>query len=38
VVHLGGLCLFAFFLVTHLVLVAMHPREIVTMITGGRRE
>jgi thiosulfate reductase cytochrome b subunit len=38
VVHLAGLCLFALFLVTHLVLVAMHPREIVTMITGGRRE
>jgi thiosulfate reductase cytochrome b subunit len=38
VVHLAGLCLLAMFLVTHLVLVAMHPREIVNMITGGRRE
>jgi thiosulfate reductase cytochrome b subunit len=38
VVHLAGLCLLAMFLVTHLVLVSMHPREIVNMITGGRRE
>ena len=38
VVHLAGLCLFAMFLVTHLVLVSMHPREIVNMITGGPRE
>lgn len=38
VVHLAGLCLFAMFVVTHLVLVSMHPREILNMITGGRRE
>ena len=38
VIHLTGLCLFAMFLVTHLILVAMHPREILNMITGGRRE
>ena len=38
VVHLAGLCLLAMFLVTHLVLVSMHPREIVNMITGGPRE
>jgi thiosulfate reductase cytochrome b subunit len=37
-VHLAGLCLFAMFVVTHLVLVASHPREIVKMVTGGRRE
>ncbi|MBF6560686.1 MAG: cytochrome b/b6 domain-containing protein [Candidatus Binataceae bacterium] len=38
VVHLGGLALIAMFVASHLVLVAMHPREIVTMVTGGRRE
>ncbi len=38
VVHLAGLCLFAMFVVTHLILVASHPREIVKMVTGGRRE
>jgi thiosulfate reductase cytochrome b subunit len=38
VVHLAGLFLLAMFLVTHLVLVSMHPREIVNMITGGRRD
>ena len=38
VVHLAGLCLFAMFLAVHLVLVASHPREILNMITGGRRE
>jgi thiosulfate reductase cytochrome b subunit len=38
VVHLGGLCLFAMFLAAHLVLVSMHPREILNMITGGPRE
>lgn len=37
VVHLGGLCLLAFFVVTHLVFVSMHPREILNMITGGKR-
>ena len=38
VVHLGGLTLFALFLLAHLTLVAMHPREIVHMVTGGPRE
>ena len=37
VVHLGGLVLLAMFVVTHLILVASHPREIVKMITGGGR-
>ncbi len=37
VVHLAGLCLLAMFVVTHLILVAMHPREILNMVTGGRR-
>jgi len=37
VVHLAGLCLFALFVVTHLILVASHPREIVKMVTGGER-
>jgi thiosulfate reductase cytochrome b subunit len=37
VVHLGGLVLLAMFVVTHLILVATHPREIVKMITGGGR-
>jgi len=37
VVHLGGLCLLALFVLTHLVLVSMHPREILNMVTGGRR-
>jgi thiosulfate reductase cytochrome b subunit len=38
VVHLAVLCLLALFVVTHLVLVAVHPREIVNMITGGKHE
>jgi thiosulfate reductase cytochrome b subunit len=38
VVHLGVLCLLALFVATHLVLVALHPREIINMITGGRHE
>ncbi len=37
VVHLAGLCLFALFIVTHLILVAIHPRKLIKMITGGRR-
>ncbi|MGH8325117.1 MAG: cytochrome b/b6 domain-containing protein, partial [Steroidobacteraceae bacterium] len=37
VVHLAGLCLFVIFVVTHLILVASHPREIVKMVTGGER-
>ncbi len=38
VVHLAGLALIALFVATHLVLVALHPREILAMITGGKRE
>ena len=38
VVHLGVLCLLALFVASHLVLVAIHPREILNMITGGKRE
>jgi thiosulfate reductase cytochrome b subunit len=37
VVHLAGLCLITLFVATHLVLVAAHPREILNMLTGGRR-
>ena len=37
VVHLAGLCLLTLFVAAHLVLVALHPREIVKMITGGKR-
>jgi thiosulfate reductase cytochrome b subunit len=36
-VHLGCLGLLALFTATHLVLVALHPRTIVTMVTGGHR-
>jgi thiosulfate reductase cytochrome b subunit len=38
VVHLGVLCLLVLFVASHLVLVAIHPREILNMITGGKRE
>jgi thiosulfate reductase cytochrome b subunit len=37
VVHFTVLCLLALFVASHLVLVAMHPREIVNMVTGGKR-
>jgi thiosulfate reductase cytochrome b subunit len=37
VVHLSCLVLLAGFTATHLVLVALHPRTIVTMVTGGKR-
>ncbi len=37
VVHLGCLVLLAQFTAMHLVLVALHPRTIVTMVTGGPR-
>ena len=37
-VHLGVLFLLALFVASHLVLVALHPREIVRMVTGGKRE
>jgi len=38
VVHLGVLCLLALFEATHLVLVALHPREIINMVTRGKDE
>jgi thiosulfate reductase cytochrome b subunit len=38
VVHLTGLCLLALFVASHLVLVALHPRELLSMITGGKHE
>jgi thiosulfate reductase cytochrome b subunit len=37
VVHLAGLCLLTLFVATHLVLVSMHPKEILNMLTGGQR-
>jgi len=37
VVHLSCLVLLALFTVMHLVLVALHPRTIITMVTGGQR-
>src|SRR5271154_1768656 len=37
VVHLSCLVLLASFTAMHLVLVALHPRTIITMVTGGRR-
>jgi len=37
VVHLSCLVLLAVFTVMHLVLVALHPRTIITMVTGGPR-
>ncbi len=37
VVHLSCLVLLALFTAMHLVLVALHPRTIVTMLTGGQR-
>jgi thiosulfate reductase cytochrome b subunit len=38
VVHLAGLCLFVLFVASHLVLVALHPRDLLNMITGGKHE
>ena len=37
VVHLACLVLLACFAATHIVLVLLHPRTILTMVTGGRR-
>ncbi|HUA36070.1 MAG TPA: cytochrome b/b6 domain-containing protein [Candidatus Binataceae bacterium] len=37
VVHFGCLLLLAGFTLNHIVLVALHPRTLVAMITGGRR-
>lgn len=36
VIHLGGLISLGLFVVAHLVLVALHPRTLGEMITGGR--
>ena len=36
-VHLLGLGLLALFAAVHLVMVALHPRAILTMLTGGQR-
>jgi thiosulfate reductase cytochrome b subunit len=37
VVHLSCLVLLASFTAMHLILVALHPRTVVTMVTGGQR-
>lgn len=36
-VHLLGLALFGLFTLVHLVMVALHPRAILEMLTGGKR-
>jgi thiosulfate reductase cytochrome b subunit len=36
-VHLIGLGLLVLFTIVHLVMVALHPRAILTMLTGGKR-
>ena len=36
-IHLIGLGLLGLFTLVHLVLVALHPRAIIEMITGGKR-
>jgi thiosulfate reductase cytochrome b subunit len=38
VVHFGCLLLLALFTLNHIVLVALHPRTLVAMITGGRSD
>jgi thiosulfate reductase cytochrome b subunit len=37
VVHLAGLCLLAMFVIAHIVLVSLHPRELLNMLSGGER-
>ncbi|HJU11720.1 MAG TPA: cytochrome b/b6 domain-containing protein [Candidatus Binataceae bacterium] len=37
VIHLAGLCLLLIFVVVHVVLVLSHPRELLSMLTGGER-
>jgi thiosulfate reductase cytochrome b subunit len=37
VVHLLGLVFAAMFAAAHIVLVLLHPRELLAMITGGQR-
>ena len=36
VVHLAGLCLLTMFVVVHIVLVSLHPRELLNMVSGGK--
>ena len=36
-VHLLGLVALALFTVGHIVLVALHPRELASIFTGGKR-
>ena len=36
-VHLAGLCLLVMFVLVHLLLVSLHPRELLHMIGGGPR-
>jgi thiosulfate reductase cytochrome b subunit len=36
-IHLLGLAYIAMFVAAHIVLVALHPRELLSMITGGPR-
>jgi thiosulfate reductase cytochrome b subunit len=38
VVHFASLVSLALFTLGHLVMVLVHPRTIVSMVTGGRRE
>jgi thiosulfate reductase cytochrome b subunit len=37
VVHLAGLCLIAMFVLIHVMLVSSHPRELLNMVSGGKR-
>jgi thiosulfate reductase cytochrome b subunit len=37
VVHLLGLVLLAVFVVIHVLMVSMHPRDLLAMVTGGKR-
>jgi thiosulfate reductase cytochrome b subunit len=37
VIHLMGLCLLTMFVAVHVVLVSVHPRELLSMLTGGKR-
>jgi thiosulfate reductase cytochrome b subunit len=37
VIHLLGLVFIAMFVATHVVLVLLHPRDLLAMITGGER-
>ena len=37
VIHLLGLAYIAMFVLTHVVLVLLHPRELLSMVTGGAR-